>query len=158
MSDLNFDGFATLDEAKKVLSVPIYIEEKNMSNYPPGVTGNEYAIAGPDREIEEEDWECSNDSYQVAIVPKALIEACKRFSYGNYQTAEIQKRIDSITHHMFVIGMYVNDYDIDYKTVKCGYFGGVIKHEYRGRIFWECPKCHHEYEYEVDDYYGYDGD
>lgn len=27
-----------------------------MSNYPPGVTGNEFAIAGPDHEYEKADW------------------------------------------------------------------------------------------------------
>lgn len=28
----------------------------DMSNYPPGVTGNEYAIAGPDHELERDAW------------------------------------------------------------------------------------------------------
>ncbi len=32
----------------------------NLSNYPPGVTGNEYAIAGPDAEEPAEDFECPN--------------------------------------------------------------------------------------------------
>lgn len=29
-----------------------------MSNYPPGVTGNEMAISGPHREWDVADWEC----------------------------------------------------------------------------------------------------
>ena len=49
MSDLNFDGSINSLTAKKVLNIPINIKEKDMSmsNYPPGVTGNEYEIAGP---------------------------------------------------------------------------------------------------------------
>lgn len=35
-----------------------------MSNYPPGVTGNEYAISGPEREWEEDRFcdECEKDT------------------------------------------------------------------------------------------------
>jgi hypothetical protein len=37
-----------------------------VSNYPPGVTGNEYEIAGPDREFEDE--RTCPDCDQVSIV------------------------------------------------------------------------------------------
>ena len=39
-----------------------------MSNYPPGVNGNEYEIAGPDDEWEDEDFSCSNDEFDMEIV------------------------------------------------------------------------------------------
>lgn len=40
-----------------------------MSNYPPGVTGNEYEIAGPDyeREIDGECPECGEDGTLMAV-------------------------------------------------------------------------------------------
>ena len=62
MSDLNFDGTITSIKAKQVLRIPIQTKEIKMSNYPPGVTGNEYEISGPDKEWEEEDWECTNQT------------------------------------------------------------------------------------------------
>ena len=44
-----------------------------MSNYPPGVTGNEYEIAGADAEWIDNDFECSNEEFEfVRISPYAL--------------------------------------------------------------------------------------
>lgn len=39
-----------------------------MSNYPPGVTGNEYQIAGPDYEEEREDISCPNGHSPCFVV------------------------------------------------------------------------------------------
>jgi hypothetical protein len=42
-------------------------------DYPPGVTGNEYQIAGPSREWEEKmDVECLNDECEMFDVPQEV--------------------------------------------------------------------------------------
>ena len=46
-----------------------------MSNYPPGVTGNEYEIAGPDTEDEVQDWCDHCESVQNGVVQTYRREA-----------------------------------------------------------------------------------
>ena len=160
MSDLNFDGSINSLTAKKVLNIPINIKEKDMpmSNYPPGVTGNEYEIAGPDKEWEDEHWECTNQKYEVAIVPQSLVRSCKKFSDGVYQTEEIEERKRNITHYMHSIRFNLQSNEIVEQTMPCGYIGDVIKQMYNGMIFWTCPRCNKDYEITEYDYYGYDGE
>jgi hypothetical protein len=58
-----------------------------MSNYPPGVTGNEYAIAGPDSDWEEKmDVKCENDECEKVDEPQEVVVSGESYAGTNYYT------------------------------------------------------------------------
>lgn len=133
-----------------------------MSNYPPGVTGNEYEIAGPDNEWEEE-FECTNDEFEFVMISPYAYQFCSEFG-KKIHTIKGQEDIKTNPYHYAsMINALFNMPDITPETQfgKCGFVGEVSKESYRGRIWWKCPQCGKEYEDEVerelpyDPYYGY---
>lgn len=58
-------------------------------NYPPGVTGNEYQIAGPDNEYES-DYDCPT----CGSVQTGYILSYKGFSWFNCSTCDTDTDID----------------------------------------------------------------
>lgn len=127
-----------------------------MSNYPPGVSGNEYEISGPDSEWEEE-FQCDNDDFEfVMISPHAwnyLSETGKLIN-----TIKGQEEINTNWYHRFsMINAMINYADIttEIQHGKCGFVGEVLKQSYRSEIWWDCPQCGKRYEQDNEqDYYG----
>lgn len=125
-----------------------------MSNYPPGVSGNEYEIAGPDREWEEE-FKCSNDEFEyVMISPHAHLELSKLGAMYNDT-----RNWDAVKEKPWFFLSQINTL-INYSSItsevqyaKCGYVGEVLKQSYRNEIWWDCPQCGKTYEETERDYY-----
>lgn len=116
-----------------------------MSNYPPGVTGNEYEIAGG-YEFEEH-FDCSGEVECVVLTRKQIYDLSDHAltlynEYNKYGT------IHSINTHLKQLMHELNGYyHSDELVVKdCDFSGVVLKEEYRGMIYFECPKCETKYE------------
>ena len=133
-----------------------------MSNYPPGVTGNEYEIAGPDREWSEE-FECSNEEFEYVMITPYAYEFCSELGNKIYSIKGKEDLQTNLYKYISMINSMFNMSDITTETQvkKCGFVGEVDKQSYGGQIWWECPQCGKEYEEEVerelpyDEYYGY---
>jgi hypothetical protein len=158
MSDLNFDGTITSIKAKQVLRIPIQTKEIEMSNYPPGVTGNEYEIAGPDREWEEEDWECTNQTRKFVKVHPNLVDQLRKLVNTHYNVNRFNEEKENFYSLVTSVSFYLLNYETDIHIEPCGYVGDIAKQSYQGKSFWTCPQCNQDYEkYEDDGYdYGYD--
>jgi hypothetical protein len=125
-----------------------------MSNYPPGVTGNEYEIAGGNEF--EEHFDCSAEIEYVTLTRKQLYKlsdyALTLFNEfkreGSISEYSIETRLKKLMHEL-------NEYyHSDELVVKdCDFSGVVLKEEYRGTVCFECPKC--ETAYEKDRWDGY---
>jgi hypothetical protein len=123
-----------------------------MSNYPPGVTGNEYEIAGG--EETEEYWECESMTSSITISMNMLQEMAddgltiynrlKEHNYTSYQ-ALIDQKLKSLRDkiHGYIHSDDVIDGD-------CGFAGYVLKESYRNKQWWSCPNCGTEHEVELD--------
>jgi hypothetical protein len=119
-----------------------------MSNYPPGVTGNEYEIAGG--EETEEYWECESMTSSITISMNMLQEMAddgltiynrlKEHNYTSYQ-ALIDQKLKSLRDkiHGYIHSDDVIDGD-------CGFAGYVLKESYRNKQWWSCPNCGTEHE------------
>lgn len=133
-----------------------------MSNYPDGVTGNEYEIAGPDKEWEEE-FECENDEFQFVMIHPDTFEYISKLGRDLIRIKDSDNWQSLLYQYASRISTSVNMSDItsEIQTEKCGFVGYVDKQSYRGQIWWQCPRCGKEYEDEIeppepyDDYYGY---
>lgn len=96
-----------------------------MSNYPPGVTGNEYPIAGG--QVHNESVTCTADTeYIPAHLVKQAIEDCS--------PARLQAVID----------------EIDGIEAECNFEGEVEVDWYQGVGTWTCPRCGNENTIEDD--------
>lgn len=129
-----------------------------MSNYPPGVSGNEFEISGADNEWEEE-FQCDNDDFEYVMISpyawKYLSETGKLI-----HTIKGQEEINTNWYHRFsMINAMINyaDMTTEIQHGKCGFVGDVLKQSYRGEIWWDCPQCGKRYEEDNEqDYYGYE--
>ena len=121
-----------------------------MSNYPPGVTGNEPQIAGLNEGVEQRT--CVRSGDRTLVSPYTLelrdnLIACQndyeegRISEGQYiirmtsivRMIDFEKRWDSI----------VEDH-------QCTFSGEVDVEFDRYLLYWECPQCGEQYEEEID--------
>ena len=124
-----------------------------MSNYPPGVTGNEYEIAGGNEF--EDHFDCSATVEHVLLTKKeiydlsdyalSLLNEYKRS--GNISEWWIENKLKPLMHDLN--GFYHSDNTIE---KDCDFSGVILKEEFRGTVYFECPKC--ETGYEKDAYYG----
>jgi hypothetical protein len=126
-----------------------------MSNYPPGVTGNEYEIAGGN---EFEEWfECNGTTTYVSITKHemhdladhalALFNEFKRS--GNITEYWIEQRLKPLMRDINGYANSFETYDSD-----CNFSGVVLKEEYQGYVSVNCPKCDKDYEYKLSKYDG----
>lgn len=119
-----------------------------MSNYPPGVTGNEPEIAGPSWEGQVER-DCP-DGGEVYVVSRDLVRRMQLW----------QQTKDSHGDVLFYERMLLAAVARDLKQLSpidmdCPFYGTVDAVIYGGTLRWECPLCGTEYEEEPewgDDY------
>lgn len=126
-----------------------------MSNYPPGVSGNEFAIAGPDKEWEEE-MACSNEEFEYVMITPEAFKFASGFGYKIYRSNEIEFIRGNIEKFIREFNTHFNHSPMtgDTQYVSCGYVGEVMKYSYRDEIWWDCPQCGKRYEERISDYYG----
>jgi hypothetical protein len=125
-----------------------------MSNYPPGVTGNEYEIAGGNEF--EEHFDCSAEIEYVIVTRKQLYNLSDHAltlynefkNNGTISEYLINTRLKKLMHELN--GYYHSD---ELVVKDCDFSGVVLKEEYRGTVCFECPKC--ETTYEKDRWDGY---
>ena len=116
-----------------------------MSNYPPGVTGMEYEISGPDYE-ETEAVECDEECLYVPahLVETAIVTAGDRLNRaltGQGVQNEIRDALADLTYLREALGG-------EGTQEGCGFEGDVDVAGYRGQKWWTCPRCgaeHSEY-------------
>jgi hypothetical protein len=125
-----------------------------MSNYPPGVTGNEYEIAGGN---EFEEWfDCGANIEHVLLTKReiyclsdyalSLFNEYKRA--GNISEWWIENKLKPLMRDLN--GFYHSDNTIE---KDCDFSGRILKEEFRGSVMIECPKCETGYEESAN--YGY---
>jgi hypothetical protein len=116
-----------------------------MSNYPPGVTGNEYAISGPEFERDEYR-ECPTSNVTIRTVPKQTEVRIKAAIDQLRNNPRSQSQV--IMHLQFALSD-IEDVEID----ECPFAGDVTVQGYDGIMSWECPVCRvdHEETPEEDD-------
>jgi len=118
-----------------------------MSNYPPGVTGNEYEIAGGNEF--EEHFDCEAEIEYVMVTRKQLYNLSDHAltlynefkNNGTISEYLINTRLKKLMHELN--GYYHSD-EIVEKT--CNFSGEILKEEYRGTVMFECPDCETSYE------------
>lgn len=107
-----------------------------LSNYPPGVTGGELQIAGPDVEME---MYRTCGARWVTTVPRRIVDMM----------------LDNVTVHFDQ--MTLNDFVSEVRDLRrlmdeaedewyCRYEGEVLVTLYRDREWWYCPACGAEHE------------
>lgn len=133
---------------------------------PPGVTGREYEIAGPDREWDDYR-ECSSEGFTVLTLT----------GYGKNQIAQaiedvlkVQRTITQSSHQDNGVGdIFIPAPDLSGLTVavsrlrnalsdvqdvdvdgQCPFGGDVTLQVYNGIESWECPACRTLHETEVE--------
>ena len=121
-----------------------------MSNYPPGVTGNEYEIAGGSEF--EEYFDCSAEM-ECVMLTRAQIYSLSDHALTLYNGFKregviseylISTRLKQLMHDLN------RHYHSDDLVVKeCDFSGVILKERYRGTVYFECPKCETSYERDV---------
>jgi hypothetical protein len=123
-----------------------------MNNYPPGVTGDEYEIAGG---VEtEEYWECEGMVTAVIVNMPMIREmsediftvftSLRDHNYTSYKAwvdqkvKNIKRTLEDLTHSDDVI------------EVDCGFHGTVLMESYKNKKLWSCPNCGADHEIEID--------
>ena len=118
-----------------------------MSNYPPGVTGREWQIAGYDAE-EEAYRECGKGGYVHVMTADALREI-NRIKVLLAEIAEGKKPASLaetlVSNLEYLVNHYINGVEID----KCPFAGEVVIGWYRKEGDWECPLCGWEHREEL---------
>ena len=123
-----------------------------MSNYPPGVTGNEYEIAGG--EETEEYWQCEGMVSAITVSMPTIQDMSEQIftvftklrehSYTSYQelvnqnVRSIKRTLEDLIHSDEVV------------EVDCGFNGTVLMERYKNKKWWSCPNCRTEHEIELD--------
>jgi hypothetical protein len=125
-----------------------------MNNYPPGVTGAEYEIAGG---IEtEEYWQCESTVKAITISMPTILDMSEDIftvftqlrdhNYISYRALvdqkvrNIKRKLEDLTHSDDAI------------EVDCGFYGTVLMESYKNKKWWSCPNCRKEHEIETDYY------
>ena len=118
------------------------------SNYPPGVTGNEYAISGPDYE-ETETKACPNEA--CAFVPLAqvndgLADVQHWLMQMSFRSQPLSEQIDKAVADLTkLLGA------LDQVEMPCDWTGEVDVQGYQGQKWWNCPRCGTEHTEESDE-------
>jgi predicted RNA-binding Zn-ribbon protein involved in translation (DUF1610 family) len=122
-----------------------------MSNYPPGVSGLEYEIAGPDNEWEEE-FECENTNLRYVRISEHAFKYCSNIGKKIHKSEGIQYLKENFYNHASTINVMFNMPDISPEVIvtECDYVGIVLKESYRGKVYWECPSCGKPYEKDIE--------
>lgn len=112
-----------------------------MSNYPPGVTGNEWQIAGP--EEREVSLACSSEGFTALTIT----------GYGKDQIAQAIEDLSGEPNPTLALSRLhsalsdIADVDID---GPCPFEGDVTVYQTDGPPTWECPLCRTLHEIEED--------
>jgi len=130
------------------------------SNYPPGVTGREYAIAGAEAEIDQEvvckskDIEIHNlPSYGIdkLMTARATLVKLTTFHFPpDEQAPDTQEERRQIAVEVYRLLEEVGRSLSEGATVNCPFEGLVTVSWYGGIGTWTCPCCGAEYEIEAD--------
>mgnify|MGYP001278405177 CR=1 FL=1 len=107
-----------------------------LSNYPPGVTGNEFQISGPDFE-QEVDQECLSDTQ---VVPVSLFDEMWEY-VRKYLVPD-----DDREHVLDKLEMFNLLRSQSETEGTCGFEGEALTLGYRGNYWWTCPACGAEHE------------
>jgi len=114
-------------------------------SYPPGVTGNEYEIAGPD-------WEgtlevtCPNEEARLEVVSKDVAEIL-----DEYRTALLAENGDEVFRQLRALKNQIAYEVRGTVTAPCPFVGEVDAAAFRGQTWWTCPVCGAENEEEAED-------
>ena len=126
-----------------------------MSNYPPGVTGNEYEIAGADAEWIDDDFECSNEDFEFVRISPYAFEEIEKLVNNYFKIDHLESVKANLRSKLSHISAAIDTGPgTEIVTSSCGYYGPVEKQSYRDNIWWECPRCKKSYEQRDDYYYG----
>lgn len=149
-----------------------------MSNLPPGVTGNEYQIAGPDFE-RDESRECPSEGFtiktttgygekQIDAALDLILDVQKslrglpvrnldsktdpyRITMSNFVSAE---EVEVAARRLTAVTAYLRTALSEVETVdvdgECPFAGDVTVQGYNGVVSWECPVCRTTHEEEID--------
>jgi predicted RNA-binding Zn-ribbon protein involved in translation (DUF1610 family) len=122
-----------------------------MSNYPPGVSGLEYEIAGPDNEWEEE-FECDNTNLRYVRITENTFNYCSELGKKIYKTEGQKSLKENFYTYASRINSMFNSPQINPEVIvtECTYVGTVLKESYRGNVYWECPSCGKTYEESIE--------
>lgn len=115
-----------------------------LSNYPDGVSGNEFEIAGPDYE-ETEHVECDSDS--VPSVPVFLI-----VQWASHVEALADRGLintESIIEQLWELGAQVGRATDE--DGHCTFEGDADVIGFQGARWWTCPACETEHEKDQHD-------
>lgn len=126
-----------------------------MSNYPPGVTGREYAIAGPDWEgtIEKE---CQADGTSFLVLGKVEADDFERIAV---QLDMLHRRLycepgDHVAlEELEMLRRYVQNVKrgiYEAQDEVCPFAGEVDAETYQGALSWTCPLCGTEHTEDLD--------
>lgn len=153
-NNINFNVETSIYEIINEVMVPIRVKRKdnNMtrsmasSNYPPGVSGNEYEIAGADSEWEE--LEDCNGEIEIMPIPydsaEAIVDAIK--------SVKDLDDIEDLKATIRFLQSAVENFIDTSITITCPLDEEVYKESYRGITRWECPICGKAYEVDNSDY------
>ena len=111
-----------------------------MSNYPPGVTGNELEIAGPDWEGETERACTSRGEVELEVLSCEDLATLRRWA-----ARDITETITTYDLRRLVGGI------ITTLLPKCDWEGEVEAWSYGGTLHWTCPLCGYEQEEDQND-------
>lgn len=129
-----------------------------MSNLPPGVTGNEWQIAGAECEWDEV-VECNQPGISVRTISKygesLLTDAIERLvtAQRSLGDGELGATIagTNITLATGRIRSALSEIELAETETPCPFVGPVTIQRYGGMDQWECPLCRHQHEIEVED-------
>ena len=126
-----------------------------MSNYPPGVSGLEYEIAGPDDEWEDEDFQCTNDEFEYVMISPYAFNYASQLAKKFMRTDSLEDAKENLYKYLSHLNACINlsSMTTEVQYTKCGYVGAVLKQSYRDDIWWDCPQCGKTYEEKVEKYY-----
>ena len=114
-----------------------------MSNYPPGVTGNEFEIAGPQWEDTVERV-CEAQDVSVRVIERDVADAIKHWQQS-------RKTDDEARAQQSMLWMLRDALVDDFDAEQCQFEGKVDAWGYGGVTHWTCPKCGTEHEEEPDE-------
>lgn len=116
-----------------------------MSNYPDGVTGNEYEISGPTYEAEEEK-ECPNQ--QCVYVPVEMVRAYVATAVEHLVVAELGAKpltmlptVDQIRKAKKDLNDLIMELPGAEVEFPCEWSGDVDVQGFHYQKWWTCPRC-----------------
>ncbi len=127
-------------------------------NYPPGVTGREYAIAGPDYE-QEEHRECGAEGVDVRILDTDTYQTLQTALADVHYLVGWLDAMGRDPLHERAIAVAQNAADrltavVSASTIEvpvCPFAGETLVEGFDGVETWVCPMCGTEHEHVVDE-------